>query len=76
MTTNDDRKVISRKAVMDAWYEAQDAIIAETEAQENFRHLHKIAEEKKRIFYDLINLAEDYEDLRRVDNGEQRETKL
>lgn len=62
MPTDDDRKVISRKAVMDAWYEAQDAIIAETEARKEFEHLHKICDEKKRKFIDLIDLAEDYED--------------
>ena len=61
MTTDDDRKVISRKAVMDAWYEAQDAIIAETEARKEFEHLHKICDEKKRKFRDLIDLAEDYD---------------
>ena len=58
---DDDRMVISRKAVMDAWYEAQDAIIAETEARKEFEHLHKICEEKKRKFRDLIDFAEDYE---------------
>ena len=47
---DDDRMVISRKAVMDAWYEAQDAIIAETEARKEFEHLHKICDEKKRKF--------------------------
>ena len=61
MTTDNDRKVISRKAVMDAWYEAQDAIIAETEAKKEFEHLHEICDEKKRKFRDLIDLAEDYE---------------
>ena len=62
MTTDDDRKVISRKAIMDAWYEAQDAIIAETEARKEYQHLHAIAEAKKRHFHDLIDLAEDYEE--------------
>lgn len=59
---NDDRKVISRKEVMDAWYEAQDAIIAETEARKEFERLHEICDEKKRKFRNLIDFAEDYED--------------
>ena len=57
-----DKKVISRKAVMDAWYEAQDAIIAETEARKEFERLHEICDEKKRKFRNLIDFAEDYED--------------
>ncbi len=68
MTTDDDRKVISRRAVMDAWYEVQDAIVAETEARKEFEHLHKICEEKKRKFRDLIDLAEDYEEEEKQDN--------
>ena len=60
MPADDDRKVINRKEVMDAWYEAQDAIVAETEARKEFEHLHKICEEKKRRFRDLIDFAEDY----------------
>ena len=58
---DDDRKVISQRAVMDAWYEAQDAIIAETEARKEFERLHEICDEKKRKFRDLIDFAEDYE---------------
>lgn len=61
MSADNDRKVISRKEVMDAWYEAQDAIVAETEARKELEHLHKICEEKKRRFRDLIDFAEDYE---------------
>ena len=61
LKTDDDKAVISRKAVMDAWFEAQDAIIAETEARKEFEHLHEICEEKKRKFRDLIDFAEDYE---------------
>ena len=57
---NDDRIVVSRKAVMDAWFEAQDAIIAETEARKEYQHLHSIADEKRRNFRDLIDLAKDY----------------
>lgn len=68
---DDDRKVISQKAVMDAWYEAQDAIIAETGALKEYQHLHSIAEEKKRAFYDLITSAEDYNDLRKIDNDRE-----
>ena len=71
MTTDDDRKVISRKAVMDAWFEVQDAIIAETEARKEYQHLHSIAEEKRRNFRDMIDLAEDYEDLRKAENDQQ-----
>lgn len=59
---DNDRVVINRKEVMDSWYEVQDAIIAETEARKEFEHLHRICEEKKRAFYDLINFAEDYEE--------------
>lgn len=66
MPADDDRIVISRKAIMDAWYEAQDAIIAETEARKEFEHLHKICEEKKRKFRDLIDFADDYEKM--IDN--------
>ncbi len=59
---NGRKIVVNRGEVLDAWYEAQDAIIAETEARKEFEHLHKICEEKKRKFRDLIDLAEDYED--------------
>ena len=68
---DDDRKVISQRAVMDAWYEAQDAIIAEAEAREKLRNLHETADEKKRAFYDLITSAEDYNDLRKIDNDRE-----
>ena len=62
----DDRIVVSRKAVMDAWFEVEEAIIAETEARKEYQHLNSIAEEKKRNFRDMIDHSEDYEDLRRV----------
>lgn len=32
----DDRIMVSRKAVMDAWFEAEEAIIAETEARKEY----------------------------------------
>jgi hypothetical protein len=56
----DDMIVISRKALLDAWYEAQDAIIAETEARKELEHLHEICDKKKRILFDMIDKAEDY----------------
>jgi hypothetical protein len=66
----DDRKIIvNYKEVMDAWYEAQDAIVAEAEARKEFEHLHRICEERKKYFYDLIADAEDYEDTAEGERG-------
>lgn len=62
MITDDRKIIVSRKEILDAWYEAQDAMIAETEARKEFEHLHKICEEKKRKFRNLIDFAEDYEE--------------
>ena len=59
---DDNKIIVNRKEVMDAWYEAQDAIIAETEARKEFECLHKICDEKKRKFRDLIDFAEDYKE--------------
>ena len=63
MPEDNDRKVIiSRKAVMDAWEEADAATVAETEARKEYQRLYSIAEEKRRKFRDLIDSAEDYEE--------------
>lgn len=68
---NDRKVIVNYKEVMDAWYEAQDAIIAEAEARKELEHLHKICEEKKKLFHYLIADAEDYEETPQKRNGEE-----
>jgi len=67
---NKRKIIVNYNEVMDAWYDAQDSIVAEAEARKEFEHLHKICEEKKRKFRDLIDFAEDYEETLQKENGE------
>ena len=59
----DDKKIIvNQKEIIDAWYEVDDATIAETEARKEYQRLHSIAEEKRHHFYNLLTDAQEYEE--------------
>ena len=60
--TNDKKIIVNQKEVIDAWYEVDDATIAETEARKEYQRLHSIAEEKRRRFYNLLTDAQEYEE--------------
>lgn len=52
-------RVVSRREVLDAFYELQDALIRETETKQLLRFLSEETEQKKRRFFKLIDDADD-----------------
>lgn len=59
----DDKKIIvNRNEILEAWYEADDATVAETEARKEYQRLYSIAEEKRHFFRSLIDKAREYEE--------------
>ena len=67
MSADDKKIIVNRKEILDAWYEAEDAIIAETEARKEYQRLHSIAEEKRRHFHSLIDIAREYKEETKMD---------
>lgn len=62
MTTDDKKIIVNRNEILNAWEEADDATVAETEARKEYQRLHLVAEEKRRHFRCLIDYAQEYEE--------------